>query len=212
LAPEYANRIPTKWDTRVADLRADGFFARSIRAAAHFAQAWLALLVTSLVAYWGWIASARNRQISIGLAGASLGAVGMCVVAARRIIGTLLSEHFDDPGTRDAVRAVYDVTTAGLHRIGIACVSSGLVIVAASTIGSALIEAASRFASVVARLTRVPSRAAGRLIWGVLAVGGGLAPANVGANRSSASWFLRSRTQSALDISRHQDELAWANE
>jgi hypothetical protein len=164
--PSIAAQVPSDWDTSVVDLTEDAPVPRALRAAESIGRFWWLWCVVAAAAAVGWIACSYHRRRALAGLGVAIAGCGLALVVARRVVGDAFAEEVG-VSTRAALRAVYDVTTSGIHDLGIAYLAAGGLIVAATVTGpvvSTLLQSASRRFETVMRM---PGDARLRAAWGL---------------------------------------------
>jgi hypothetical protein len=174
--PAIAARVPRNWDTALIDLTSDAPVPTAFRIANAVGRFWLLSCILAGVAVIGWVTSAYNRHRTISTLGAVFGAIGATLVIGRQIVGAAVEDHASDRAA-GAVRAVYDVTTRGLHEIGVAYLVVSAVVLVATTTGSLVPSLARGVQRRLQRLAHLPTSPAARLAWavGALVVGAAVA-------------------------------------
>jgi hypothetical protein len=178
--PAIAARVPRNWDTGLIDLTTDAPLPRAFRAAEDIDRFWWLGCVAAALSLIGWVASAYNRRRTITAVGGAFALVGVTLVVGRQLAGRAVEGRVDGDPARGATRAAFDVTTHGLHQIGVACLLVAAIVLAATLTGSLVPTLARRSHEWFRRLVRLPEGPMGRLAWalGAVAVGLGLALAS----------------------------------
>jgi hypothetical protein len=175
--PSIAARVPSNWDTSVLDLSDDAAVPRTFRLADAIGRFWWISCVGAAIACIAWIASAFNRRRTVTIVGVAFGVVGAVLVVGRQIGGNAVDARVRGSRGSDAARAAYEVTTHGLHEIGVVYLAVAAVVLAATLTGS-VIPAVVRGARMhTARALQLPAHAVARVAWSLGAIAAGVAVA-----------------------------------
>jgi hypothetical protein len=178
--PSIAARVPRNWDTALIDFTSDAPVPTAFRIADDVGRFWYVAVALAVASAIGWIASAFNRRRTITTLGAVFGAVGAVLVAGRQLAGSAVQEQVDPHRAGDAARAAFDVTTRGLHEIGVAYLVVSAVVLAATLTGSVVPTLARGAHRRLERMTHLPTNPVARAAWaaGALVIGVALALAS----------------------------------
>lgn len=125
IEPAVARRMPRGWETQVIDVRPTSPFARALRAGAELGHAagWLA--AASGVAHAALLALARRRDRALLVACVGIAGTGVAGLVLRRVAAAQLQLGPDGTRRTAALRAAFDVATAGWQRFAMAAIAFG---------------------------------------------------------------------------------------